>query len=514
MATPQDLLLALSRVYDFTETRFSGDPEYVGALEEVRGVHEALGWVVVRVGSGGFQANGEPVPDPERMLISLARALREAGIEEIRFQDPVDPEVLEEFLRRVYPSPGRGDQLPSARFRGLGPALGLSYRGGEGSLPGMAGSVQGLFQAKEAPDGSESETPSPGEEVASSPSALPGERDESLGLPPRPSLPEELDQLVRGFLDVTAPLRSEKSTRIKEAAGEMKEAHDVSGQTELVQRLAESVGAATGDPDILELARDLASPAIASRLVARLGATRDSFERGQLIHVISRLGREGGLALADALVEARDRAQRRTFMDALVAMGDLGLEMADGMADDSRWFVVRNGVAVLGEIGGEEAVTTLTGTLANRDARVRKESVLALAKLGGDNAGILIMGMLDDGDAGVRAAACKGLGALRVARAVKPLVGILEHDDDTDVRVEGLRALGQIGDPGAVPHIEKRALGGLFSRFSRPAREIRIAAYRALAGIGTPHAKSLLQKAATDSDPGVKAVVRSLIGDD
>ena len=79
---------------------------------------------------------------------------------------------------------------------------------------------------------------------------------------------------------------------------------------------------------------------------------------------------------------------------------------------------------------------------------------------------------------------------------------------DEDVQVECLRALGKIGDPGAVLLIEKQALGGLFSR---PSKEVRVAAYRALAGIGTPRAMSLLEKAATDSDANVRTVVQTLL---
>jgi HEAT repeat protein len=74
---------------------------------------------------------------------------------------------------------------------------------------------------------------------------------------------------------------------------------------------------------------------------------------------------------------------------------------------------------------------------------------------------------------------------------------------------ELLRALGQIGDPGAVPAIEKRAVGGMFKK---PPTDVRVAAYRALALIGTPHAKQLIEDAGNDKDPEVRTVARSLVG--
>jgi HEAT repeat protein len=253
----------------------------------------------------------------------------------------------------------------------------------------------------------------------------------------------------------------------------------------------------------------MTTPAVASHIVARLGATRDETERSSLVHLISQVGMEGALALADALEESRDRFQRRAFLDAMVALGPMGLEMAERMVRDPRWFVVRNGVTVIGELGGEEAVTHLTATLANADSRVRRETVLSLAKVGGLDAEMLLLGMLNDGEPEVRAAACRGLGALKSDRALRSLLGALK-DHDPGVQVDCLRALGQIGDPGAVRLVEKRALGGLFSR---PTQEVRIAAFRALAGIGTPQALRTLEKGAMDRDQGVRTIVRALMGE-
>jgi len=258
------------------------------------------------------------------------------------------------------------------------------------------------------------------------------------------------------------------------------------------------------------LGRELAKPAVASHLVGRLGRSKNEAERAGLIRLLSRIGQEGAVALSDALGEARHRSQRRAFMDALRAMGPYGLERAQRMVEDPRWYVVRNGAALLGDLGGEGAVSYLTVILANGDPRVRKESVLSLAKVGGGDAEMLLIGMLGDSDPDVRTATCRALGSMKSTRAVKALVGTLK-DESPDVQIEGLRALGQIGDPGVVRTIEKRAFGGILSR---PSTEIRIAAFRALAGIGTFGALRLLEKGSKDSDPAVRTVVKALLGKD
>jgi HEAT repeat protein len=89
-------------------------------------------------------------------------------------------------------------------------------------------------------------------------------------------------------------------------------------------------------------------------------------------------------------------------------------------------------------------------------------------------------------------------------------MSLLESESNPDVVVAVLRALGQLGDPGATNAVEKRAVG---SFFSKPPTEVRIAAYRALHNIGTPRAKTLIRDAARDKDPEVQAAVRRLLGE-
>ncbi len=71
-----------------------------------------------------------------------------------------------------------------------------------------------------------------------------------------------------------------------------------------------------------------------------------------------------------------------------------------------------------------------------------------------------------------------------------------------------LRALGGLGDPFAVPEIEKRVARSLFKT---PSTGVRIAGLSALASFGTPHALSLVEKAANDKNPEVSAAAKQLL---
>ena len=119
-------------------------------------------------------------------------------------------------------------------------------------------------------------------------------------------------------------------------------------------------------------------------------------------------------------------------------------------------------------------------------------------------------GMLEDPDPEARLAAATAAGALKVERALKPLLRLLEDGDDVDVTIGVLRALGQLGDPGAVNLIEKSAVVSLFSQ---PPTDVRIVAYRALFSIGTPHARDLVEQAVDDKDPEVQRFVREMLGE-
>ena len=116
--------------------------------------------------------------------------------------------------------------------------------------------------------------------------------------------------------------------------------------------------------------------------------------------------------------------------------------------------------------------------------------------------------MVADPDPDVRTSVATALGALGVEKAVKPLLRALDDEDRQKAKVAMLRALGALGDPGAVSTIEKHATTGFFSR---PAVPVRIAAFRALSSIGTPHAVQLLEEARDDRDEDVRTAVRALL---
>jgi HEAT repeat protein len=315
--------------------------------------------------------------------------------------------------------------------------------------------------------------------------------------------PTELDLAVDAYLEGDA----ERASDVERLAAEMLEERQVDPVSRSVGRLASA-----GDPpdaSAVDLARAIASPVVLGRLARTMGRERDEERRRDNYRACRALGADMARAIRDDLAENTEALARHVHCEALVEMGPAGREVIEEMAQDEIWFLARNAIAILGDAGGDRAVELVTGALANPDARVRREALRSLAKLGATDAGELVVGLLDDTDEDVQMAAAVAAGELHVERALKPLVAMLGSTKDPDRVIPLIRALGQLGDPGAVPAIEKHAV---LSLFSKPRTDVRITAYRALYHIGTPHAIKLLARASSDKDAEVQAAVLSLRG--
>ncbi len=256
------------------------------------------------------------------------------------------------------------------------------------------------------------------------------------------------------------------------------------------------------------LARVMVTDAVVEGLMERLGEARDDAARDRLKKVSRRVASHMAPALAEALNAVPPRSVRRNYLDALCTMGEDAHREAVAMLQDSRWFIVRNGVDVLGEVGGEESVSLLVPVLNHIDQRVRVATVRAMAKVGGEEGQINLTRALRDESRDVREAAAMAVGHLRAERALRPLLGLLDREKDEEFQLVLIRSLGQLGALDAVPHLEKRATGGLLFK---PSKAVRIAAYRALAAIGSPRARQLLMDAAADRDHEVATAARSIL---
>jgi len=170
--------------------------------------------------------------------------------------------------------------------------------------------------------------------------------------------------------------------------------------------------------------------------------------------------------------------------------------------------VRRSAVAALGDIGDPAAAEPLLSRVGRRRPLPTLEVVRAVARLG-LGAQPSLATAVTHRDPRVRATAVEIIGVLGAISLARPVIRLLDHDGDLDVRVRAAGALGRLGTPsGRGPLLAATA--------AHEPEHLRAVACRALGELGAveavPHLTELLSDAAQPvSYNAAEALIR--IGD-
>ncbi len=216
------------------------------------------------------------------------------------------------------------------------------------------------------------------------------------------------------------------------------------------------------------------------------------------------------------LGELKNSKARRAFCDALSEIGKNAIELLTPFIDDRRWFLVRNIVYTLGRIGKEQSLPYIQKAFNHEDLRVRREAIQALGLIGGPKATGLLMKSLTDSDVRIRCMAAINLGKGGKKTGLIPLLEVVQSKDfykrePTEIKAF-FNAIGMVGSNEAIPVLQQ-----LLERKSWFGRgkidEIRIGAAGALATIGTPDAKAILEEGKNSKDETIRdACLQALRG--
>lgn len=223
--------------------------------------------------------------------------------------------------------------------------------------------------------------------------------------------------------------------------------------------------------------------------------------RRRIIRILVFLKEKVVHRLMDHLAEESDAQARKFLTEALISQGEVAVPVLASYLADERWFVVRNAVAILGEIRSQEAIGFLSPLLGHRDLRVRRETIRAFTKIGGLNAVQILLQTVEGSEAALRRQALLSLGAMKNPAAVPTLLKLVRRPDPfvkrAEVKKEAIKALGEIGSVEAAPTLQailKHRKLWKRSRFD----EVRRAAALALGEIGDEGATALLETTADD----------------
>lgn len=203
------------------------------------------------------------------------------------------------------------------------------------------------------------------------------------------------------------------------------------------------------------------------------------------------LGPQGAHLLTRALGEESSRNRRNRILELLRGLGQASVPALRACLDGGPWYLTRNAVNLLGELGDAEGLEGFRRALAHSDVRVRRSAVRALWKACGAAAGSVLLDFLPRTDPETQVEVLFGLGQVRCESAI-PAIGALASQAPEALRIPALEALGRIGHASALPILAEhlRRKGRIFRTAESP--EVRLAAAKALVALGTAEALDLV----------------------
>lgn len=254
--------------------------------------------------------------------------------------------------------------------------------------------------------------------------------------------------------------------------------------------------------------RRMSKPALL-RAVATLIPKRP--ERKQHCYeVLARTGEDGADAVIEQITQAQTNEDRKSLLDVLGEL-EAAVPALIRMLGDSRWFVARNAADLLGEMVATDGEDALVAVLRHTDDRVRRSATNALLRLGTPEALKGIYEAVNDTSPEVRMQAAAAISTRKDSRTSTTLIRAIEEEQDSDVQLAMIAALGKVATPDAVQKLVRMAEpeGRLFRRKTT---SLRVAAVQALGEAKTPAALTALKGLAGDKDREVRdTATRALV---
>ena len=251
----------------------------------------------------------------------------------------------------------------------------------------------------------------------------------------------------------------------------------------------------------------LSSDEMVNYLVAFIFAEEtDAKTRDLLIQILAYLSDKVANRLMRMLCAEESAAHRKTLTDILIRSGAAVLPIVHEYLNDDRWFVVRNAVAIMGEVRSQESLAELSLILQHDEIRVRREAIRAMTKIGGKRAVKILLQTAVADDYDMRRQAILSLGAIRATAAVPTLLSFLRKKGwsqrEIDLKKDTIRSLGEIRAPEATGELVK-VLKKKSLMHRQLNDELRAAAAAALGDIADESIRNVLDKATNDRNTHV-----------
>jgi hypothetical protein len=190
-------------------------------------------------------------------------------------------------------------------------------------------------------------------------------------------------------------------------------------------------------------------------------------EIGSLIH---KVGRPFVEPLLDRLAEEENRTIRRYCLDQLLMLADLARDSVLARLEDTRWYVVRNLLVILRHSSDPDLATHLSRVAGHPHHKVRQIVTEIYLRMGDPEGDRLLLADLASDNSMLRLQAIQQAEKSVHPDVVAALLGILRKKgsspDSFAEKKAVVRALAEIGDPCAIPVLEKILTRWVFFRIS------------------------------------------------
>jgi len=261
-----------------------------------------------------------------------------------------------------------------------------------------------------------------------------------------------------------------------------------------------------------QVIREIGRPSFLAQAAPTLNS-HPEIDPGVLTNFLVQLGSSAAPAICDLLGQLNHMKHRRALCEALATSCRDDVEVLISRLGDSRWYVIRNVVYVLGRIAHQGVERALDRALHHEDVRVRKEAVRALGRIESSSSRAYLISAFRDTDAGVRVQAALTLASKRDERAAQAILGVIGTPEfgrrDLSERQAFFEALGRSGSDMLLARLEPILTKG--SIFRAGSDEERFHAALALAWLGTPAALGLLNRELQGKKNDVRKAVEAAL---
>ena len=175
--------------------------------------------------------------------------------------------------------------------------------------------------------------------------------------------------------------------------------------------------------------------------------------------LIQSLGPDVVPGLIDIFSRDESLGGRRVLFNLLCLFGDAAVREAHKRLRDPREYFVRNLLILIRRAGTASSITYVKPMLQHADGRVRMEALNTLLKFKDQASVKLLREAILSEDPDISSQAVSLAAQYRVREVTEDVLTrikrVILFDTDYSVNVEIVKALGEIGDPRAIPDLEK-----------------------------------------------------------